>query len=177
MDIKITVHPTFHIPIVDMDENKGPGQPTVRIIPNGFRPNRVSRGYNELPPSFSELLADPNRSLEDIVYNTFFAFLPRNSDSSPEDALFSLFSGYTQGSLDLSPSLGLNLNANNVVNLPKTQVTKTDMEICSICRQNPIVNEQVYFLPCAHAFHCDCLDEWARCKPDCPVCRMEFPHT
>ena len=71
---------------------------------------------------------------------------------------------------------GTQIGHNYTVDLPKTTVVKPDMDICAICQQIPELEEQVYFLLCAHMFHCTCLDQWVKNGRSCPNCKMEFPY-
>lgn len=44
---------------------------------------------------------------------------------------------------------------------------------CSICLES--YNEQdIYILHCEHSFHRDCLNEWIKQKPNCPLCRLRI---
>ena len=47
-------------------------------------------------------------------------------------------------------------------------------QVCCICMENFSCNQQVYFLPCKHIFHADCLSEWVQYKNECPTCRDEL---
>lgn len=40
---------------------------------------------------------------------------------------------------------------------------------CSICLLT--LGGEVRVTPCQHAYHRECIDEWFRSKPDCPICR------
>lgn len=45
---------------------------------------------------------------------------------------------------------------------------------CSICRSEFQFGEEVRTLPCRHEFHTECVDQWLRIKPTCPLCRMSI---
>jgi hypothetical protein len=44
--------------------------------------------------------------------------------------------------------------------------------LCSICHSN--YNSQLTITTaCNHCFHSECLNEWVKYKPECPICRQE----
>ena len=47
-----------------------------------------------------------------------------------------------------------------------------DKKCCSICLNDYEDSEVVRVIPdCGHMFHKDCIDEWLRLHPTCPICR------
>ncbi|KAM3138318.1 hypothetical protein pb186bvf_009594 [Paramecium bursaria] len=44
-------------------------------------------------------------------------------------------------------------------------------KICSICMEEFIQNEEMMMMQCLHKFHKQCLNDWLRQKPNCPVCK------
>ncbi|KAI3882230.1 hypothetical protein MKX03_009550 [Papaver bracteatum] len=48
-----------------------------------------------------------------------------------------------------------------------------DGEVCSICLQDMNVGDHGLVLKCYHIFHEKCMLEWAKRKPNCPVCRHD----
>lgn len=47
-------------------------------------------------------------------------------------------------------------------------------EPCSICQDALTLDEEVFTLPCKHAFHIDCLTPWGKDNNTCPNCRAVF---
>lgn len=47
-------------------------------------------------------------------------------------------------------------------------------EICAICQEKYSCNNQVYWLDCKHIYHKDCLDEWIKYNPSCPICKKDI---
>lgn len=43
--------------------------------------------------------------------------------------------------------------------------------VCTVCQTNLSENEHIYKLDCNHVFHEKCLQDWAKYKADCPLCR------
>ena len=41
---------------------------------------------------------------------------------------------------------------------------------CAICLED--IESEVQFLPCIHAFHGECINEWIREQPVCPICKV-----
>ncbi|KAI3927704.1 hypothetical protein MKW92_031410 [Papaver armeniacum] len=46
-------------------------------------------------------------------------------------------------------------------------------EVCSVCLQDMIVGDHAILLKCSHIFHQNCMLEWAKRKPSCPLCRHD----
>jgi hypothetical protein len=66
----------------------------------------------------------------------------------------------------------------NVVVLVGTQsydTTEKNYEECSICTDKYENKEDVSVLDCGHVYHPKCINEWAKYKPSCPVCKAEIP--
>lgn len=50
----------------------------------------------------------------------------------------------------------------------------TKMDTCSVCLETMEIGADVCALPCAHVFHKNCIEQWARRKSTCPMCRREM---
>jgi len=48
-------------------------------------------------------------------------------------------------------------------------------EQCSICRMEWEDDDELRVLPCGHAEHCECLEQWLGVNKCCPVCMTEVP--
>lgn len=46
---------------------------------------------------------------------------------------------------------------------------------CRICLCDYEENDEIGILPCKHAFHFTCIQEWGKRKPNCPYCDVEIP--
>lgn len=121
---------------------------------------------------------------EVIPLNTFDQF------DSPPDALFALINMINvlepMFILDFDPfqiaiqnsENDLQLRRNdNVVVLVGTQAydtTDKKYEDCSICTDKYEKKEDVSVLDCGHIYHPKCINEWAKYKPSCPVCKAQI---
>ena len=45
---------------------------------------------------------------------------------------------------------------------------------CAICLDDMVIGNEVYFLPCFHCFHKDCLKNWMDNKEICPKCNLKI---
>lgn len=45
--------------------------------------------------------------------------------------------------------------------------------VCVICLE-PLHEQKVCFIPCAHYFHHDCFDAWAQRNYRCPICQADW---
>jgi len=66
-------------------------------------------------------------------------------------------------------------DSNRVIDVNITKYDKNDSDFCSICRNDFESDNSVVVLPCKHIFHPDCIKEWGRYKPKCPICRSDIP--
>ena len=48
---------------------------------------------------------------------------------------------------------------------------------CSICLADFEAGDELRALPCSHAFHCGCIDQWLKTSRQCPCCRRELTQT
>ena len=46
---------------------------------------------------------------------------------------------------------------------------------CSICQEEFEDDDEVRVMPCKHAEHAECLDQWLRVNKCCPICKAEVP--
>ena len=75
--------------------------------------------------------------------------------------------GLNQGTIDAYP---------RVVIGESGRMLKQDDDTCTICLTEYHVNDTLKIVPeCLHRFHVNCLDEWLRSNPTCPVCRGQPP--
>ena len=61
--------------------------------------------------------------------------------------------------------------------LTKFKNAQNVAEECVICKKNYTLNEDLCINSCLHKFHYDCLEQWIRVKPTCPMCRTVVPTT
>lgn len=53
--------------------------------------------------------------------------------------------------------------------------TEVDQD-CGICKEKFKLGEKLTTLDdCEHTFHYNCIDEWGKYKPECPLCRVTIP--
>ena len=84
-------------------------------------------------------------------------------------------------------SLNLSSQPNNVLNDNFTsvlkEVNKKDIEgdntgyngpDCVICLETFDTHDSIIMLPCKHAFHKNCIQEWFKFKLTCPLCNQQF---
>lgn len=42
---------------------------------------------------------------------------------------------------------------------------------CAVCLEDAVAGEELVTLPCAHAFHANCIQRWLAASQTCPVCK------
>ncbi|XP_054807247.1 probable E3 ubiquitin-protein ligase RHY1A [Prosopis cineraria] len=50
----------------------------------------------------------------------------------------------------------------------------SDQEDCAVCLESFKIGETLTHLPCAHRFHCSCLEPWLQNNNYCPCCRTSI---
>ncbi len=64
------------------------------------------------------------------------------------------------------------------MNLPSYKYRqRNNTDECTICRRTFKVNDEMCSNTCTHSFHFDCLAEWVKHNPTCPICRTNVPTT
>jgi hypothetical protein len=62
-------------------------------------------------------------------------------------------------------------------NIKTYEETDKKFDNCSICLNNFENTDKITITNCEHYFHSDCLEEWGKYKPECPMCKKEIEHT
>lgn len=70
------------------------------------------------------------------------------------------------------------LSADTIASLPSTNYIspdnkETEADTCVICRLDYEDGDALTTLPCKHAYHSDCINNWLEIKKACPVCSTE----
>jgi len=52
--------------------------------------------------------------------------------------------------------------------------TNTEYDSCSICTDIYDKKEDVTVLNCGHIYHPNCIKEWGKYKPNCPICKTDI---
>ena len=73
---------------------------------------------------------------------------------------------------------GVPAAASAVADLPETTVTTGgdgEETCCSVCLEGYEAGDALRTMPCAHAFHGECIVEWLSVSRFCPLCRFKLP--
>jgi hypothetical protein len=69
----------------------------------------------------------------------------------------------------------LDIEKEMILNQMSQQVTEeANFGECSICIMSFEIGNLKSIMSCSHDFHFDCLMDWFKIKPNCPVCRQPF---
>lgn len=72
---------------------------------------------------------------------------------------------------------GRGLTAEQLSSLPRhTVVADTAVVTCAVCLEDAAVGETLCRLPCAHQYHCPCIERWLAASTVCPVCKQAVVH-
>ncbi|CAI5979993.1 unnamed protein product [Closterium sp. NIES-65] len=149
---------------------EGPSGPPLKSSPTGWRCGRRWRrawgGWT--PPS----TASPPSPAPPLARNFPLAFrlaaIDRDFNESDYEMLLALD--------DISaPVVRPGATPDEINSLPTALVTAhdSDLDPCAICIEVPSPPEVIRRLPCSHAFHRDCIDEWLRRRAVCPICKRD----
>ena len=63
--------------------------------------------------------------------------------------------------------------------LPETKIQdlsklKDTNKGCTICIEDFKINDIAIYLPCFHLFHKNCIIDWIKKKPTCPLCKINI---
>ena len=73
---------------------------------------------------------------------------------------------------------GVPAAASAVASLPETTVTAGgdgEETSCAVCLEGYTASDALRTMPCAHAFHGECIVEWLSVSSFCPLCRFRLP--
>ena len=77
---------------------------------------------------------------------------------------------------------GMPAAASAVAGLPETTVGAGGEEMgdgeeacCAVCLEGYAAGDALRTMPCAHAFHGECIVEWLSVSRFCPLCRFRLP--
>lgn len=116
----------------------------------------------------------------DAMRRVFVASLPRSARSphAPQTLTPHRRPSYEQ-LLDLGAAAGAvsrGVADGFVLRLPRRRVTTEELsanDLCAVCRQEYVAEEELSELRCGHAFHGACLAPWLRAEKHCPSCRHD----
>jgi hypothetical protein len=60
------------------------------------------------------------------------------------------------------------------LNCQPYDTTNKQYDSCSICTDNYDKKEDVAVLNCGHIYHPNCINEWGKYKPNCPICKADI---
>ena len=73
----------------------------------------------------------------------------------------------------IQPNIKNNNNMSELleeVNVTEKILEKKEQEECAICLGDFELNEKICYLPCFHFFHAECIKDYIKKKPICPIC-------
>ncbi len=71
--------------------------------------------------------------------------------------------------MERKPDVNINVNSR------RYDSDTTTCTSCAICTDDYTAPDHVTVLSCGHIFHTNCITEWGKYKPECPLCRQRIP--
>lgn len=123
----------------------------------------IRTGTSTRPSAVTEAdFLDEDESVAGIITITTTIF--------PETEFLNFISQRTlnEGELKRNPETVLDIR-------PKKCLEADLLQSCSICQNKFVDTSKMCYPRCGHKFHYECLSEWVKYKPECPLCRARLP--
>ncbi len=143
--------------------------------------SEISTGQTSLPISIpgslhvNQIIQQPAEHISQAHYD-FYQRLQEISAQIVENQL------YNQALLESREEYDNQENVKNdsvkiklkAVEYTSVKIKEKRKKTCSICLDNFKTRANVYYLPCEHLYHKECLDEWVKYSAQCPCCRQNI---
>ncbi len=116
-------------------------------------------------------ISNPNNFLIDFVLN----LLNMNYEEEEIETILNYLMNNDTNRYGSPPASKKEIEKLNKYILTKEKLDNFGIEnICSVCKEEFQIGNEMLDLPCNHYFHKDCLMPWLNQHDSCPVCRFEL---
>ena len=116
-------------------------------------------------------ISNPNNFLIDFVLN----LLNMNYEEEEIETILNYLMNNDTNRYGSPPASKKEIEKLNKYILTKEKLDNFGIEnICSVCKEEFQIGNEMLDLPCKHYFHKDCLMPWLNQHDSCPVCRFEL---
>ena len=116
-------------------------------------------------------ISNPNNFLIDFVLN----LLNMNYEEEEIETILNYLMNNDTNRYGSPPASKKEIEKLNKYILTKEKLDNLGIEnICSVCKEEFQIGNEMLDLPCNHYFHKDCLMPWLNQHDSCPVCRFEL---
>ena len=116
-------------------------------------------------------ISNPNNFLIDFVLN----LLNMNYEEEEIETILNYLMNNDTNRYGSPPASKKEIEKLNKYILTKEKLDNFGIEnICSVCKEEFQIGNEMLDLPCKHYFHKDCLMPWLNQHDSCPICRFEL---
>ncbi|KAF5202860.1 RING/U-box superfamily protein, partial [Thalictrum thalictroides] len=132
---------------------------------------------DEIYNQFINLLAKFNSIQAPIVLGILVDIHVQNTHAEEQsDAEEEILARIQSLSIEDAQQMPLGASKASIDALEKQVYVKGELvEICTVCCDEFLTEDETTKMPCSHTFHTRCLEKWLEVSHACPLCRFDLP--